>query len=318
MDRSKTVCSKTVRRSILLSSLMLSLVLAGSAFLAGCDPAAESDPTVKVSATGEVPSCCEEVTPSLADARKGAMMKKDGAVAEALPEAPTILDSKEAVEAKAQAAKKTQADKATQEKSSQEAPAAAPLTAASEREKLSTDFTMTDQDGQPFELKNMLGKPTAATFIFTRCANPNMCPLQGIKMANLQKQIEKAGLSDKVNLLVFTFDPAYDTPERLKAWGKEQGIALTNAKLLRPDPREFGDFQYEYRFRAGATADGQITHKTDMMLIDHEGKQAAFFAGMWDDAQVLAHVKELIDAAKGEAAKIEASKIEAAKVEASK
>lgn len=286
-----------LRSSITFSSLIIS----SSLILTGCDPSANSgDAKVNVSATGGTPSCCEEAAPSLADARKTAMMKKnEGEVASKSLAAPTILGSKEADGAKALAEKAAAAKGDVERKvTAEEEIKAGELTPVDKREKLSTDFTMTDQEGQPFELKKLAGKPTVATFIFTRCANPNMCPLQGIKMANLQKQLEKAGLSDKVNLLVFTFDPGYDTPERLKAWGKEQGIALTNAKLLRPDPRDFADFQYEYRFRAGATSDGQITHKTDMMLIDHEGKQAAFYAGMWNDDQALAHVKELIAAVK--------------------
>jgi len=279
---------------MLRTSLAVSSLILGASFMLGCDPANRSgEPTVPVSATGELPSCCQDPTPSIADARKAALNKTADAK---LPTEPTILGSPEAEKAKADAAA------ATATKLDEAQPATVKpgdLAAPAERSKLGLDFTMTDQESQPFVLKSILGKPTVATFIFTRCGDPNMCPLQGVKMANLQKQLEKAGLSDKVNLLVFTFDPAYDTPERLKEWGKTQGIALTNAnaKLLRPDPREFSDFQYEFQFRAGAV-EGQITHKTDMMLIDHEGKVAAFYHGMWKDDEALAKVKELIAAVK--------------------
>jgi len=270
------------------TSLFVSSLIVGTSFMLGCDPANRSgEPTVPVSATGELPSCCEDPMPSIADARKAAMNKTADAK---LPTEPTILGSPEAEKAKAEAAVKAE-EKKPESSATVEEPVSA------ERAKLGLDFTMTDQDNQPFALKSILGKPTMATFIFTRCGDPNMCPLQGVKMANLQKQLEKAGLSDKVHLLVFTFDPAYDTPARLKEWGKTQGIALTNAKLLRPDPREFADFQYEFQFRAGAV-DGQITHKTDMMLIDHEGKVAAFYHGMWKDDEALVKVKELIAAVK--------------------
>ncbi len=265
------------------TSLAVSSLIVGVSFMPGCDPGNRTGesggPTVSVSSTGELPSCCQDPAPSIADARKAA-----------LPTAPTILDSPEAEKAKADAATKS-------DETRPEATESAKLPASADRSKLGLDFTMTDQDSHPFPLESIVGKPTVATFIFTRCGDPNMCPLQGVKMANLQKQLEKAGLSDKVHLLVFTFDPAYDTPQRLKEWGRTQGIAPTNAKLLRPDPREFADFQYEFQFRAGAV-DGQITHKTDMMLIDHEGKVAAFYHGMWKDDEALARVKELIAAVK--------------------
>ena len=237
------------------------------AFTLGCEPVNLSNSTAKTGT--EIESCCEEPTPSLADARKAAMARetKDAKTLE-----PTII------------APKTE-DKKVETTVS--------LTPVDKRESLGLDFTLTDQDGKPFELKSIKGKPTVVTFIFTRCPNPNMCPLQGVKMAALQKSLEKSGLSDKVNLLLITFDPDYDTPQRLRAWGQTNGVNYTNAKMLRPEPREFTDFRYEFGFRA-FVVEGKLDHKTDLFLIDHEAKVAAFYGGLWDDAKTLADVKQLI------------------------
>ena len=237
------------------------------AFALGCEPVNLSNETTKTGS--EIESCCEEPTPSLADARKAAMNKNAD---EAKPAAPSIIATK------------------TDDKKVEETVG---LTPVEKREALGLDFTLTDQDGKPFELKSIKGKPTVVTFIFTRCPNPNMCPLQGVKMAALQKELEKAGLSDKVNLLLITFDPGYDTPERLKAWGQTNGVKYTNAKMLQPDLRQFTDFRYEFGFRA-FVVDGKLDHKTDLFLIDHEAKVAAFYGGLWDDAKTLAEVKQLI------------------------
>ena len=80
-----------------------SLILSSTLLLTGCDPSANSgDPAVNVSTTGGTPSCCEEPAPSLADARKAAMAKKnEGEEASKTLAAPTILGSKEADDAKA-------------------------------------------------------------------------------------------------------------------------------------------------------------------------------------------------------------------------
>lgn len=272
-----------VRNNIFgVSTVMLALML-----MVACEPQV----LTSQEGEGEIPSCCEEPTPSLADARKQAMMKdgegkaKTDATGADEPTAPSLLSTKQPADV---AKTKTEATGDTKELPALPAPA--------EREKLDLDFTFTDQDEQSFDLKTIKGKVAVVTFIFTSCPNPNMCPLQGAKMAAMQSRLEKAGLSDEVNLLVFTFDPNTDTPAVLKKWGQTQGIKYTNAKMLRPEPRDFIDFQYAFGFRAGPTADGKINHQTDLMLIDREGRLAAFYGGLeaWNDAQVLAKVKELI------------------------
>ena len=163
-----------------------------------------------------------------------------------------------------------------------------------EREDLFLDFAMEDQDGEPFELKSIRGKPTVATFIFTRCPNPNMCPLQGAKMAALQKTLAAAGLAEKVNILIISFDPEYDTPPRLKKFAQDAGFDFEQGKVLRPNPREFAEFRYVFQFRIGYLPDGQLTHRTDLMMIDADGKLARQYAGMWKDEQALEDVKRLI------------------------
>src|SRR5690606_24394950 len=81
-----------------LSRAIHSLLVCGLlALVCGCEPA-NLDTTQDVSDTG-TPSCCEEPTPSLADARKQAMMKdaavkKDSTVKSDEPTAPSLLDTK--------------------------------------------------------------------------------------------------------------------------------------------------------------------------------------------------------------------------------
>jgi len=255
----------TLRSIFAAGALLLPLAVLG------CEPGAHTDKQGPGANAGvveaELGSCCDEPTPTLADLRKNA------ATTPAVPETPSKVTAKPA--------------NGTPEKTPG-------IKGAKDREALGLDFHFTDQDGKPFDLKSIKGKPAVATFIFTRCKNVQMCPLQGQKIAALQSALEKDGFGDKVNLLVFTFDPDYDTPERLKVWGAAQGIQNTNAKMLRPDVRQFSDFKYEFGFRAFATPTGDLDHKTDLFLIDAAGKLAAFYGGMWDDGHVKGEVVKLI------------------------
>ncbi len=166
-----------------------------------------------------------------------------------------------------------------------------------DRQKLFMDFNMTDQDGKPFNLKQTLGKPTISTFIFTRCPNPQMCPLQAKKMAWLQEKLDKAGLGDKINLLLISFDPDYDTPQRLKKFGEDNGVKFTNAKMLRPAVPEFREFIDEFPIRVGYSQVGEVNHKTDLFMLDHKGGFARMYFGMWNDDKVLEETRKLVDEA---------------------
>jgi cytochrome oxidase Cu insertion factor (SCO1/SenC/PrrC family) len=265
--------------------------------LTGCKP---NDLPVATDGADEILSCCEEGAPSLADAKKKAL-ENPAKPKDAEPTEPTIIDPDKtpAAPVTKDGPAATKDEKAASKEVTSPAdkidPATIPgIAPPDERDALAVGFTLTDQDGKPYDLTTIRGKPTVVTFIFTRCPNPQMCPLQGVKMAALQKQLDKAGLADKVNLLLITFDPDYDTPERLKKWGETNGMKFTDhAKMLRPDRREFAEFKDEFGFRAFYT-DGQLNHKTDLFLLDAQARVAAFYGGMWNDAKVWEEVQKLV------------------------
>jgi protein SCO1/2 len=76
------------------------------------------------------------------------------------------------------------------------------------------DFTFTTQLGKPFTKDNMLGRVSIANFIFTRC--PTVCPVFSMKMQRISEQLDAS-----IQLVSFSVDPAYDTPERLAAFAAQ-------------------------------------------------------------------------------------------------
>ncbi len=76
------------------------------------------------------------------------------------------------------------------------------------------EVTLTDQDGQPFDLNQTRGKVTVVSPIYTHC--PDICPVTTAKMKQIQDRIQSAGLKDKVQLVTFTVDPERDSPDVLK------------------------------------------------------------------------------------------------------
>ena len=78
------------------------------------------------------------------------------------------------------------------------------------------DFELTDQSSEAFGSDKLRGKIWVANFIFTRCTT--VCPIFSGKMAELQKRTNKA--SRGLQLVSFSVDPDYDTPEVLKEYSK--------------------------------------------------------------------------------------------------
>lgn len=75
-------------------------------------------------------------------------------------------------------------------------------------------FTLTNgATGQPFTEKDLVGKPSALFFGFTRC--PDVCPTALQRMAKLRKMMnaEKAGSGDAFNIIFVSVDPESDTPK---------------------------------------------------------------------------------------------------------
>ena len=76
------------------------------------------------------------------------------------------------------------------------------------------EVTLTDQDGQPFDLNQTRGKVTVVSPIYTHC--PDICPITTAKMKQIQDRIQSAGLNNQVQLVTFTVDPERDRPDVLK------------------------------------------------------------------------------------------------------
>lgn len=89
-------------------------------------------------------------------------------------------------------------------------------------------FQLTDERGQPFTEQALRGHVTIVSFIFTRC--PNLCPLTSSRMKNLQEKTFDVG--DKVKLVSFSLDPAYDTPPVLAAYAKRYGADPTRWRFV--------------------------------------------------------------------------------------
>jgi protein SCO1 len=84
------------------------------------------------------------------------------------------------------------------------------------------DTPLVDQDGKPVRFKSdLLGQKTVAiNFVFTTCNG--ICPILGTTFSKLQERLGER-LGKDIELISISIDPAFDTPARMKQWGKQFG-----------------------------------------------------------------------------------------------
>lgn len=142
------------------------------------------------------------------------------------------------------------------------------------------EFTFTRQDGQPWGTKQLHGRPFIANFIFTRC--PTVCPVFTQKMARVQERT--AELGPRLQLVSFSVDPAYDTPERLAEYGQKYRADFARWSFLTGDYAQLKStivqgFKISMGREPGAAEDDllSIFHGTHFVLVDRTGEIRGYY-----------------------------------------
>lgn len=139
------------------------------------------------------------------------------------------------------------------------------------------DFALTDQHGANVSLSSLRGKVVAITFIYTRCPLPDYCPRM---MANLGAVRQRFGerLGRDLAFLTVSFDPRYDTPDRLRAYAGHYKANVPGWHFLTGASEQIARvcaaFGVEYW-----PEEGLITHTLQTAVIDRQGRLAAAIEG---------------------------------------
>lgn len=142
-------------------------------------------------------------------------------------------------------------------------------------------FQLTNQIGKPLALEDLKGKIWAANFIFTRCKGP--CPITVLRMQELNTKLKKA--RGNVELVTFTVDPEYDTPEILKTFGDQLGADPDSWKFLTGTPDAIQKIVVNGLLQPIAKEpDGTPAHSTRIVLVDGQGWLRGYHDGLDPEA----------------------------------
>ncbi|SHF53521.1 protein SCO1/2 [Salegentibacter echinorum] len=153
--------------------------------------------------------------------------------------------------------------------------------------------TWTTQDGKDIELKELRGKVLVMVMIYTSCKAS--CPRLVADMREIQKKVP-AEKNEDVKYVFVSIDPEVDSPERLKAFAKENQMDSNQWLFLRGSKENTQEFAAVLAFNYKRISPMDFSHSNIISVFDKEGVLAHQKEGLGeDDSQVIKTINELAD-----------------------
>jgi protein SCO1 len=146
-----------------------------------------------------------------------------------------------------------------------------------------------DQDGASIGFDEVFsGSPTIVVFFYTRCDNPLKCSLTIAKLGRVQKLLQERGLAGCIRTAAITYDPAFDLPSRMRAFGERRGVAFNaSSRMLRA---VVGMNSLRRRFQLGVNFVRSVVnrHRIEAYILDDRGRVAYSFERLqWTEAELV-------------------------------
>lgn len=137
------------------------------------------------------------------------------------------------------------------------------------------EFTLIDEQGQPFTRESLQGRWTVIFPGFTYC--PDICPATLAQLKAVQTELGARG--DRMQVLLFSIDPERDTPETMQRYVHFFSPAFKGATTPEPDLRAFAQaLGVAYAKVPGETdTDYTMDHSAALVLINPRGEIAGYF-----------------------------------------
>jgi protein SCO1/2 len=153
------------------------------------------------------------------------------------------------------------------------------------------DFTLTNQDGKRFALRDVRGQVAVVTFIFTTCSDT--CPMLTAKLALIQRKLGPD--EPKVQFAAITVDPLNDTPAVLKQYAQAHSIASPRFTFLTGSQTEIDEVARRYAIYRKQQPGGSVEHTFLTSIIDGGGTlRVQYLGARFDPKEFLADLKSVL------------------------
>lgn len=149
----------------------------------------------------------------------------------------------------------------------------------------------TTQNGEEIELKDLQGKVVVMVMIYTTCKAA--CPRLVADMRNIEKQVPEEK-KDDVQYVFVSIDPETDTPERLKAFSKENEMEDEKWLFLRGTEADTREFAAVLAVNYKEISPMDFSHSNIISVFDQRGEMVHQQEGLGvDNKETIAAIIEL-------------------------
>lgn len=142
------------------------------------------------------------------------------------------------------------------------------------------DFSFTNQDEENVSRDDLAGEWWIADFIFTNCET--VCIPMTSNMVDLQNDLEEKDIP--MQIVSFSVDPDYDSPDVLKEYADEYDANLDNWDFLTgydfETIRKLSIKSFRAPLKEPAYGSDQVTHDVRFFLVDPEGNIVKGYKGI--------------------------------------
>ncbi len=152
------------------------------------------------------------------------------------------------------------------------------------------NYTYTNQLGRVIHLADYRGQALAITFIFTRCPFPTFCPRMTEQFGKVSKLLKDApDAPANWHLLSLSFDPEFDTPQTLRAYGERHHHDPARWSLATGSFNQIERLTGHFGLYFGRNVPvAQQNHNLRTVVLDTRGRVHEVFVGNEWTAEALA------------------------------
>lgn len=147
-----------------------------------------------------------------------------------------------------------------------------------------SEFSFTTQDNETLSSEDLEGEWWIADFVFTNCTT--VCLPMTSNMSKLQDKMKEEELD--AQLVTFSVDPEYDTPEVLKKYAESYDADLDNWTFLTgydfQTIKELSEKSFLSPLEAPPEGSDQVGHGTRFYLVNPDGEIIKSYSGAISDS----------------------------------
>ncbi|GBD44808.1 hypothetical protein HRbin40_02298 [bacterium HR40] len=154
------------------------------------------------------------------------------------------------------------------------------------------DLAFSDVSGRRVRFADFSGRPFLLTLVYTACSD--VCPLVVRNLHPIVENAQELFGADRFAVLTIGFDARHDTPDRMRAFMRSQGVSLPNWHFLSADQKTIDRLAEAVGFTFYPAAGG-FEHMAQITVVDANGRiYRQIYGGAFAPPQIVEPLKDVV------------------------